>query len=544
MTTPDIFLSYNREDAATAKRYADAFAAEGLNVWWDTALRSGEAYDEVTEAALRGAKAVVVLWSPRSVVSRWVRAEATIADRCKTLVPVMIEACERPIMFELTQTAELSHWDGDRQDPAWLSFLSDVQLFIGREPIERTPRQSVVTPLSPQPAFAPNKIAVAVLPLVDMTAAQDQAELILGLSEEIEAGIMRLDCYVAVHHSPVAGPRNLDAIARALGVSYVLDGSVRGRGKQLRIAAKLAAPLAGDQLWTESFDGTPDDGFDLQDRVASAIAAQLEASIMAAEVRRIAALSEEQRTAFEFYLLARATALGMDRPSLEAALLQCERALALDPTFALAGAMSGWCHALLYQSGWTNDPTETLRRGQDHLSRAIRRDENNLEVLRTYATASCCLGGDLTAVEAMLARALKRSPDDPTLQRALGWPKVLMGGKQNEALALFASSLELDSSSKLVVFAVLGQSVGQFTLRNFDEAARLAREVISRRPEYGLAHAVFIASLAHLGKLEDAKHALGHIPPETPFSVLLDVTRDAGDRELLRSGLAMAGANV
>ena len=46
MTTPDIFLSYNREDAATAKRYADAFAAEGLSVWWDATLRSGEAYDE------------------------------------------------------------------------------------------------------------------------------------------------------------------------------------------------------------------------------------------------------------------------------------------------------------------------------------------------------------------------------------------------------------------------------------------------------------------------------------------------------------------
>ena len=109
----DIFLSYNREDTAAAKRFADGFAAEGLSVWWDTALRSGEAYDEVTEAALREAKAVVVLWSPRSVVSRWVRAEATIADRCKTLVPVMIEPCERPIMFELTQTAELGHWTGD-----------------------------------------------------------------------------------------------------------------------------------------------------------------------------------------------------------------------------------------------------------------------------------------------------------------------------------------------------------------------------------------------------------------------------------------------
>ena len=58
---PDIFLSYNREDSAVAKTFADAFAREGLEVWWDQTLKSGEAYDEVTEAALRDAKAVVVL---------------------------------------------------------------------------------------------------------------------------------------------------------------------------------------------------------------------------------------------------------------------------------------------------------------------------------------------------------------------------------------------------------------------------------------------------------------------------------------------------
>ena len=108
MSAPDIFLSYNREDAAIAKLYADAFAAAGLEVWWDLTLQSGEAYDEVTEAALRGAKAVVVLWSPRSVASRWVRAEASIAGENGTLVPVMIEPCDLPVMFRLTQTANLA----------------------------------------------------------------------------------------------------------------------------------------------------------------------------------------------------------------------------------------------------------------------------------------------------------------------------------------------------------------------------------------------------------------------------------------------------
>ena len=59
-TPPDIFLSYNREDQAIARRFAEAFEGEGFSVWWDSALRAGEAYDEVTEQALRDAKAVVV----------------------------------------------------------------------------------------------------------------------------------------------------------------------------------------------------------------------------------------------------------------------------------------------------------------------------------------------------------------------------------------------------------------------------------------------------------------------------------------------------
>ena len=77
---PDIFLSYNREDQAVARRFAEAFAIQGLEVWWDAALKSGEAYDEATETALRTAKAVVVLWSKKSMDSRWVRPEATLAD--------------------------------------------------------------------------------------------------------------------------------------------------------------------------------------------------------------------------------------------------------------------------------------------------------------------------------------------------------------------------------------------------------------------------------------------------------------------------------
>lgn len=129
---PDIFVSYNRDDRETARLIASALEAEGLSVWWDAALRAGEAYDEVTEHNLRTAGAVVVLWSKRSASSKWVRAEATVGERSSTLVPVLIEDCERPIRFELVQTADLRHWRGDRNDPHWRDFMQDIKTAISK----------------------------------------------------------------------------------------------------------------------------------------------------------------------------------------------------------------------------------------------------------------------------------------------------------------------------------------------------------------------------------------------------------------------------
>jgi TIR domain/WD40-like Beta Propeller Repeat len=132
MPSPDIFLSYSREDQAVARRFAEAFEREGFSVWWDQALSAGEAFDRITEQALDEAKAVVVLWSKKSVDSRWVRAEATLGQSRNRLVPVMIEACRRPIMFELTHTADLSGWRGDVSDPDWDVFIDGLRKLVAR----------------------------------------------------------------------------------------------------------------------------------------------------------------------------------------------------------------------------------------------------------------------------------------------------------------------------------------------------------------------------------------------------------------------------
>lgn len=110
--------------------FAERLVQEGFTVWWDASLHSGETFDEVIELNLREAKAVVVLWSKASVVSRWVRAEATLADRRNKLAPAIIEPCDRPIIFELTHTAELAHWTGETDDARWQTFVSDLRRLV------------------------------------------------------------------------------------------------------------------------------------------------------------------------------------------------------------------------------------------------------------------------------------------------------------------------------------------------------------------------------------------------------------------------------
>lgn len=141
MAGTDIFLSYARQDRPTARIFAECLIEEGFTVWWDASLHSGETFDEVIEQRLRDAEAVIVLWSPRSVASRWVRAEATLADRRNKLAPAIIEPCDRPIIFELTHAAELCDWTGDRSDIRWRTFVHDLHRLVhGGEEIDEPHR--------------------------------------------------------------------------------------------------------------------------------------------------------------------------------------------------------------------------------------------------------------------------------------------------------------------------------------------------------------------------------------------------------------------
>ena len=552
-TNPDIFLSYNREDAATARLYADAFAAEGLNVWWDTALRSGEAYDEVTEAALRAAKAVVVLWSPRSVVSRWVRAEATIADRCKTLVPVTIEPCERPIMFELTQTAELSHWTGDAGDRAWLAFLSDVRGFVGREvlaaspTVEAPPLQSLVElqPLKSdvRAALSSDRVGLAALPFLDVSAARDQSAFLDGLGEELGTVLSRNDnlALAGAGGLPRDPARDLKAIAQALGVRYVLDGSVRGSGGRLRVTVRLVEAMSGAQLWQERFDGDSVDEFDLQERVANGVYAQITHPIWAAEFERARALPPQQRSALEWQHLALNYSFDWRRESLEEARRCALEALRINPDFSLVHASLGWIYSVIYQSAWNDDPDETRRLGLEHSAKALNAAELDLRVLGYYAAAHISFGTDMSVVEAMIVRAQARVPQDISLSPMRAWSMFCQGGRPQAALDLIHAHMAREPDSPLISYSLILEAACLLLLKRFDEAIPPARETVARRPDYLNADVIFASALGHAGFIDEARERIAGFKAKGRTENSLAMLRNLDERAFVRRGLELAG---
>ncbi|MDP3459266.1 MAG: SUMF1/EgtB/PvdO family nonheme iron enzyme [Hyphomonas sp.] len=194
----DIFLSYSRADRPKAQMVAEALIAEGFSVWWDKVLRAGQTYDEVTEGMLRDSDVVIVLWSAVSVKSKWVRAEATLGQRTSALIPAMIEDAERPIMFELTQSADLIGWEGDRSDPRWKEFVADIR----RAAEHAAPAASPVAAAPPAPGQAGDNT----MELTFWSSVKDSDD-----KADFEAYLKR---YPEGHYSDLARNR-LAALARA-----------------------------------------------------------------------------------------------------------------------------------------------------------------------------------------------------------------------------------------------------------------------------------------------------------------------------------------
>lgn len=425
-----IFLSYNREDQGRADLFVRGFEAAGIPVWWDVSLRAGEFYDEVTENALRGARAVVVLWSERAVASRWVRAEATLAQRLGSFVPCMIEPCERPIMFELTQTADLAHWQGDPHDRAWQAFVSHVRDVIeargGLPEVTARPATAIAPVASrpapthhnnPAPVAAPShsaEVVLAVLAFDNLSSDPELGFFCDGVTEEIQITVSSgSHLKVVARASSFQFRRNdrpLAEIARALGATHLLCGSVRRGGHRVRIGAELVEASSARALWSDRFDGDLEDVFALQDMIAENVANALKVTLTPK-----AANDTLAPATYEVFLRARSI-LGQGDPlfddSRRRAIPLLEEVVAAAPDHAPAWDLLAISSA------------EYLRFGQHEMNFAEACAGVKAAADKALALDPRCAGawralamlqpwGDYLERERLLTQALKVSPNDP-----------------------------------------------------------------------------------------------------------------------------------
>ena len=194
----------------------------------------------------------------------------------------------------------------------------------------------------------PDRPSIAVLPFQNMSGDAEQEYFADGMVEEIITALSRFrSLFVIARNSSFAYKgRSVDVklVGRELGVRYVLEGSVRKSASKVRITAQLIDAQSGAHLWAENFDGTLDDVFDLQDRVAGRVAGEIAPRLNQAQLERARRKPTESLDAYDCYLRAAANYWPMQREECDEVLRLTHRAIELDPGFAAAYAIGAWCY--------------------------------------------------------------------------------------------------------------------------------------------------------------------------------------------------------
>lgn len=382
--------------------------------------------------------------------------------------------------------------------------------------------------------------AIVVLPFADMSPGGDHEYFSDGLTEEIITDLAGIRSLKVISRTSAMCLKNTDKavreIGRALGVRYVLEGSVRVAGSRLRITAQLIDARTDAHLWADRYDGALDEVFDVQERVAREIVEALDLSLTREEEERLSDHPVADVRAFEMYLKAREQLRRFSTAGVDDLI---RRAIEIEGETAPLRALAAWRKVTEVRSGTNRDPrllddaeseaAELLRspahaglrysllgfiaheRGRQALAvhnfeRALAYEPNDADALFFQAIAYNAAGRTSEAVR-VSARFLETDPLNPNahmLEGALHW----FIGRADEAPPHLARALELDPSNHLVRWCAGYTSA----LLSDIEGAREQADWMSRHlPE--VPYTAQLAALVHgmVGEPEQALVALSGV---------------------------------
>jgi adenylate cyclase len=501
----DVFISYARADKARVSPLVAAIEAKGWSVWWDPDISPGQEFDDQIDAELMSAKAVVVVWTPTSVVSRWVRGEARDAADRGVLVPVRFEQARLPIDVRAIHTTDLDDWHEDPESaPAQACLLALAAMIAHSSAAQAAEAKTRAVPAKKE---APH-YSVCVVPFLNMSGDPEQEYFSDGISEDIITDLNKVSALEVVSRNTAFACKgkqmDASAIARKLKVTHVLEGSVRRAGGRVRITAQLTDANNDRQVWAERYDRDTDDIFALQDEISHAIVKALRLQLLPEERRAIRRRGTDSVEAHDLYLMARQIYVTTqeDERASQAIIRACQRATEIDPHYAQAWALLAWG-----QRSQSSLAAAVSDDGMTAVDQALALDP---ELAEAHAVKSDILRtrGQMDAAVGEAATALKLDPESYEANRVAGRLAYLQH-RFKDAVAYYEKTLNLmdsDVNSAMMLvscYRALGDAAGR--LRAAAVAVQRADAVLAHDQNNVAVIAFSANALNAAGKVERAK---------------------------------------
>jgi adenylate cyclase len=339
--------------------------------------------------------------------------------------------------------------------------------------------------------------SIAVLPFANLSTEKDNEYFSEGLTEEIIMNLSKLQMLKVIARGSstryVTEGKTHKETAIDLGVQYLLEGSVRRQGSDLRITAQLIDALRDVYVWAETYRGTMEDIFDIQEKVGAEIVQALQLRLSPDETQNLKKRFTENTRAYQLYLQGRFFWNKRSEDGLRTAIKYFEQAIEQDPHYALAWAGIADSYSLLGEFG--NIPRKELYpKAEAAVNKALEIDNRLAEVHTSLASLLMLSKWDWANSRKEFKVALELNPNYATAHH---WYSLwfLNMGRLEESLRLISRAAELDPVSQAIL---KDKGLALYYNRQYDEAIELARRTLELDPNYAAAHRLL--SLAYQGK--------------------------------------------